>query len=129
MVLRYTVLESLMKRGIIPINKDFELEYRYYDRDVRYKYFNRKFEIYLIEKKGLRKKYLLHMDNCDFSSENWSPHIHKASNVNKKLYFGVSTLNWSDIKNNFFECVVGEIGENSRKSVKKAVGKILSPKC
>lgn len=118
-----------MKRGIIPINKNFELEYRYYDRDVKYKYFNRRFEIYLIEKKSLGKKYILHMDNCDPSSDNWAPHIHKASNVKKKLYFGVSTLNWSDIKKNFFDCIVSEIGENNKTNVKKAVSKILSPKC
>ena len=117
-----------MKKGIIPINKNFELEYRYYDKNAQYKYFNRKFEIYLIEKKGLGKKYLLHMDNCDINPGSWSPHIHKASNVNKKLYFGVSTLNWSNIKDNFLECVVEEIGENHRSSVRKAVGQILSPK-
>ena len=117
-----------MERGVIPINKNFEMEYRYYDKDVKYKYYNRKFEIYLIEKKGLGKNYVLHLDNCEVKPGKWSPHIHKASNVNKKLYFGVSTLNWTDIKNNFLECVVGEIGENHRPSVKKAVGKILSPK-
>ena len=117
-----------MKRGIIPINQHFELEYRYYDRNANYKYFNRKFEIYLIEKKTLRKNYVLHMDNCDISPGKWSPHIHKASNVKKKLYFGVSTLNWGDIKNNFLDCIVGELGENQRKNAKRAVSKLLSPK-
>ena len=71
-----------MKRGTIPINKNFELEYRYYDKDANYKYFNRKFEIYLLEKKTLRKNYVLHMDNCEISEGKWSPHIHKAKNVN-----------------------------------------------
>jgi hypothetical protein len=66
------------------------------------------------------------MDNCDQSR--WSPHIHKASNVKKKQYFGVSTLNWSDIRNNFLECIVAEIGEQHRRDAKKAVGKLLSPK-
>lgn len=117
-----------MKRGKISINNNFELEYRYYDKDANYKYFNRKFEIYLIGKKGLRKNYILHMDNCDTKPGKWSPHIHKASNVNKKIYFGVSTLNWTDIKNNFLDCVVGEIGEENRECTKKAVGKLLSPK-
>jgi len=117
-----------MKRGIVPINNQYELEYRYYDRDTNYKYFNRKFEIYLIEKKTLRKNYILHMDNCDISEGKWAPHIHKASNVRKKLYFGVSTLNWNEIKNNFFDCVVGEIGEPHRKNTQQAVSKLMSPK-
>ncbi|UCD14374.1 MAG: hypothetical protein JSW60_02875 [Thermoplasmatales archaeon] len=119
---------AIMERGTIPINQNFELEYRYYDKDVHYKYFNRKFEIFLIEKKALSKNYILHMDNCDMNPGKWSPHIHKASNVKKKLYFGVSTLNWSDIKNNFLESIVGEIGDRHKESIKKAVGKLLSPK-
>ncbi|MCK5261987.1 MAG: hypothetical protein KAJ44_07375 [Thermoplasmatales archaeon] len=117
-----------MKRGNIPINQNFELEYRYYDKDVNYKYFNRKFEIYLLEKKALKKNYILHMDNCDIRPGKWSPHVHRASNVNKKLYFGVSTLNWNDIKNNFLDCIIGEIGEKHKEGAKKAVGKLLSPK-
>jgi hypothetical protein len=117
-----------MKRGNIPINRNFELEYRYYDKDVNYKYFNRKFEIYLLEKKTLKKNYILHMDNCDISPGKWSPHVHKASNVSKKLYFGVSTLNWNDIKNNFLDCIIGEMGEEHKEDAKKAVGKLFSPK-
>jgi hypothetical protein len=117
-----------MQRGIIPINKQFELEYRYYDRDTSYKYFNRKFEIYLLEKKGIKKNYILHMDNCDTTPGKWSPHIHKAPSANKKLYFGVTTLNWSDIKNSFFDCVVSEIGDSNTEDIKKAVGKLLTPK-
>ena len=117
-----------MERGSININKNYELEYRYFDKDANYKYFNRKFEIYLIEKKSLKKNYVLHMDNCDTTPGKWSPHIHKAQNVNKKLYFGVTTLNWNDIKNNFIDCIVAEIGEKSRENVKKAIGKLSSPK-
>ncbi len=121
-------LVATMKRGTISINKNFELEYRYYDKDTNYKYFNRKFEIYLLEKKALRKNYVLHMDNCETSEGKWAPHIHKAENVNKKLYFGVSTLNWGDIKNNFLDCIVDEMGEKNRTHVKKAASKLMSPK-
>ena len=117
-----------MERGSIQINKNYELEYRYFERDINYKYFNRKFEIYLIEKKSLKKVYVLHMDNCDISPGKWSPHIHKASNVKKKIYFGMSTLNWNDVKNKFADCIVDEIGEKDRKNVKKATGKLSSPK-
>ncbi|MBN1281061.1 MAG: hypothetical protein JXA00_05370 [Candidatus Thermoplasmatota archaeon] len=117
-----------MQRGIIPINKEYELEYRYYDKDPAYKYFNRRFEIYLIGKKGLRKAYILHMDNCDTRPGKWAPHIHKASNVAKKLYFGVSTLNWNEVKENFLSALIGEIGAASAKDIKKAVGSLLSPK-
>lgn len=117
-----------MKRGIIDINKQYELEYRYFDKDNNYKYFNRKFEIYLIEKKTLRKNYVLHMDNCDKTPGKWSPHVHKAPNVNKKLYFGVTTLNWNDIKNNFMDCIISEVGEKYKENVRKAVGKLSSPK-
>jgi hypothetical protein len=66
-----------MDRGVIPINKNLELEYRYYDRDNRYKYFNRKFEIYLLEKKALRKNYIMHMDNSD--PRQMMPLFYKAS--------------------------------------------------
>ena len=33
-----------------------------------------------------------------------------------------------DIKNNFFECIVDEMGEKNRTHVKKAVSKLMSPK-
>jgi len=115
-----------MKRGTIPIGKEYEIEYRYFDKDPTFKYFNRKFEIYLLEKKTLKRNYLLHMDNCDIS--NWAPHLHKAPKVDKKLSFGVTTLNWTDIKKNFLECVVDEIGEKNRDHAKKAVNKLTSPK-
>jgi hypothetical protein len=117
-----------MDRGNIKINKNYELEYLYFDRDNDYKYFNRKFEIYLIEKKSLKKNYVLHMDNCDISPGKWSPHIHKASNVKKKIYFSMSTLNWNDVKNNLTNIIVDEIGEKDRTSVKKAIGELSSPK-
>ena len=117
-----------MDQGTIPINKNYELAYCYYEKDPKYKYFNRKFEIYLIEKKTLKKKYVLHMDNCDTKSGKWSPHIHKAPNVKNKLYFGVSTLNWNDVKNNFIDCVSAEIGGKQHENVRKAVGKLSSPK-
>ena len=117
-----------MDRGIIPINQNYELEYRYYERDPDYKYFNRKFEIYLIKKKSLSRNYVLHMDNCDTKSSKWSPHIHKAPNVGKKLYFGVTTLNWNNIKDNFTDCLIGEIGDKEKNNVRKAVGKLSSPK-
>ena len=117
-----------MDRGIVPINKNYELEYRYFERDPTYKYFNRKFEIYLVEKKALKKNYVLHMDNCDTTPSRWSPHIHKAPKVDKKLYFGVTTLNWNDIKNNFMDCLISEIGKEQRDKVRKAVGKLSSPK-
>ena len=117
-----------MNRGIINIDKQYELEYRYFDKDTKYTYFNRKFEIYLIEKKSLSKSYMLHMDNCETTQGKWAPHIHRAENVSKKLYFGVTTLNWNDIKNSFTDCVASEIGEKSRENVKKAIGKLSSPK-
>ena len=117
-----------MQRGIIPINQSYELEYRYYEKDLHYKYFNRKFEIYLIGKKGGKKSYILHMDNCDITPRGWAPHIHKASNVAKKLYFGVSTVNWNEIKENFYNCLVAETGETNKKDIKKAVVNLLSPK-
>lgn len=117
-----------MQRGVIPLNQFFELEYRYYEKDPRYKYFNRRFEIYLIDKKGLQKIYILHMDNCDIRPGHWSPHIHKATNVAKKLSFGVSTLNWNEIKDNFLAVISSEIGDAYKKDAKKAVAKLLSPK-
>jgi hypothetical protein len=117
-----------MQRGIIPINPYFELEYRYYDKDPHYKYFNRRFEIYLIGKKGMQKTYILHIDNCDTRPGKWAPHIHKASNVSKKLSFGVSTLNWNEMKENFLACIIGEIGDVYRKDAKKAVVHLFSQK-
>jgi 5,10-methylene-tetrahydrofolate dehydrogenase/methenyl tetrahydrofolate cyclohydrolase len=100
-----------MQRGIIPVNQFFELEYRYYEKDLNYKYFNRRFEIYLIGKKGAQKIY-----------------IHRASNVAKKLYFGVTTLNWNEIKDNFLAAIIAEIGDTYKSDAKKAVVSLLSPK-
>jgi len=117
-----------MNRGQIPIDNQYELEYRYYDRDATYKYFNRKFEIYLLEKKTVGKTCLLHMDNCDPTPGKWSPHIHKPPTIDKKLYFPVSTLNWGDVKTNLFECIVAEIGDDHKKNVKKAIAQLTSPK-
>ena len=117
-----------MQRGIISINQFFELDYRYYDKDLKYKYFNRRFEIYLIRKKNMQKIYLLHMDNCDTRPGKWSPHIHKASNVAKKLYFGVTTLNWNEIKDNFLVAIIAEIGDAYKADAKKAIVKLFSPK-
>ena len=117
-----------MKRGNIPISNDFELEYRYYDKDQKFKYFNRKFEIFLLEKKHLKKSYILHIDNANTTPGDFAPHVYIASNISKQLNLGVTTLNWNDIKNNFLEFVVKEIGENNRDTAKKALGKLHSPK-
>jgi hypothetical protein len=115
-----------MDRGIIPINKGYELEYRYYDRNAGYKYFNRKFEIFVVEKKTLRKNYVMHMDNAD--TRNMMPRIYKASTGRKKHEFGVTTLNWNDIRTKFTDYIVAELGEKQRNNVKKAIGKLSSPK-
>ena len=40
----------------------------------------------------------------------------------------MSTLNWNDVKNNLANCIVDEIGEKDRMNVKKAIGKLSSPK-
>lgn len=114
-----------MDRGSIAINKNYELEYRYYDKDTDFKYFNRKFEIFLLEKKLSKKKYILHMDNSD--TNNMKPFVYKAD-IKRRYDFGVSTLNWNDIKNNFMDFIIAEIGENEKHYVKKAIGKLSSPK-
>ncbi len=114
-----------MDKGTIPINKNYMLEYRYHDRDNNYKYFNRKFEIYLLEKKLLSKNYLMHMDNSDTSI--MKPCIYKGDKT-RKVQHGVTTLNWNSIKNNFLEYLVKEIGENNRKNAKKALSELSSPK-
>jgi hypothetical protein len=114
-----------MDKGKIPINKTYEFEYRYHDRNTDYKYFNRKFEVFLLEKKPIRPQYLMHMDNSD--TRHMAPGVYKASK--KKRYdFGVTTLNWNDIKNTFLDYVIEEIGEKHREETKKAIGKLTSPK-
>ena len=115
-----------MDRGVIPINKNYELEYRYYDRNNQFKYFNRKFEIYLLEKKTLRKNYILHMDNSD--PRQMMPGVFKANTGKKRHDFGITTLNWNDIKTKFTDYIVEEVGERQRENVKKAINKLNSPK-
>ena len=117
-----------MEHGSIPISKDYEIQFRYYDKDQTYKYFNRKFEVLLLEKKALKKNYLLHMDNTDTSKGNFKPKIYTTQHVNKKMNLGVTTLNWNDIKNNFLDVIVTHIGENHRDPAKKALNKLHSPK-
>ncbi len=115
-----------MDRGVIPINKEFELHFNYYDKDQKFKYFNRKFEIILVEKKTLRKNYIMHMDNADPCQ--MMPRIYKASTGKKKHEFGVTTLNWNDIKTKFTDYIITEVGEKQRENVRKAVSKLSSPK-
>lgn len=115
-----------MDKGTIPINKDFELEYRYYDKDLNFKYFNRRFEIYVLEKKTLKKNYIMHMDNAN--PHEMMPTLHKASTGSKKYDFGVTTLNWNDIKTKFTDYIVSELGEKERKNIRKAISKLISPK-
>jgi len=115
-----------MDKGTIPINKNFELEYRYYDKDPNYKYFNRKFEIYVLGKKTLKKHYVMHIDNAN--PREIMPTLQKASTGGKKYDFGVTTLNWNDIKTKFTDYIVSELGERERKNIKKAISKLISPK-
>lgn len=115
-----------MVRGVIPINKEFELQYNYYDRDQKFKYFNRKFEIILVEKKTLKKNYIMHMDNADPGQ--MMPRVYKASTGKKKHEFGVTTLNWNDIRTKFTDYIVAELGEKQREKVKKAIVQLNSPK-
>ena len=115
-----------MDRGVISINKNFELEYRYYDKNTKHKYFNRKFEIYVLEKKSLRKNYVMHMDNSD--PRQMMPGIFTAKTGKKRYEFGVTTLNWNDIKTKFSDFVISELGEKQRNNVKKAFGQLSSPK-
>lgn len=114
-----------MERGTIPIDKKHELEYRYHDRDKRYKYFNRKFEVYLLEKKLIGKKYIMHMDNSDLNKI--TPNVY-TSEGKRRFDFGVTTLNWNDIKSSFLEFIIEEIGEEKEKKAKKAINKLTSPK-
>ena len=113
-----------MDRGTIPINKNYEFQYAYYDRDTKFKYFNRKFEIILVEKKTIKKNYVMHMDNSD--PRQMMPVLYEASTRRKKHDFGVTTLNWNDIKTKFTDYIIEEIG--NKEMVKKAISKIVSPK-
>lgn len=115
-----------MDKGVIPINKEYEIQYHYFDRDQQFKYFNRKFEIILVEKKTLKKNYVMHMDNAD--PRQMMPRVYKASTGKKKHEFGITTLNWNDIKTKFTDYIVAEIGEKQRNNVKKAIGVLSSPK-
>jgi hypothetical protein len=115
-----------MDRGSIPINKNYELAFCYYDKDTRFKYFNRKFEIFVLEKKTLKKNYVMHMDNADIRQ--MMPRVCKASSGNRRHDFGITTLNWNDIKTKFTDYIVAELGERQRNNVKKAIGKLSSPK-
>jgi hypothetical protein len=115
-----------MDRGKIPINKNYEFEYRYYDKDPNYKYFNRKFEVFLLGKKLVKPEYILHMDNSDI--RHMAPGVFKASHGKKRHDFGITTLNWNDIKNTFLDFVIEEIGVKNKESSRKALTKLSSPK-
>ena len=115
-----------MDKGSIPINNKYELEFRYYKRDNSYKYFNRKFEVFLLKKKILGRDYIMHMDNSDKSKI--MPDVYKGPNGNQRMDLGLSTLNWNDIKNNFLDFIVEEIGREEKEKAKKAINKLSSPK-
>ena len=115
-----------MDRGVIPINKEYDLQFQYYEKDPAYKYFNRKFEIVVVEKKTLRRNYVMHMDNAD--TRQMMPRVYKASTGKKRHEFGITTLNWNDIKTKFTDYIVAELGEKEREHIRKAIGKLSSPK-
>jgi hypothetical protein len=115
-----------MEKGIIDVNKEYAIGYKYHDRDSNYKYFNRKFEIIVI-KKSEPSTFILLMDNCDTRGGKWFPHLHKP-NSKTKYYLGVFILNWNEVKNKFLECIVSEVGTEHKEDFKKALNKLLSPK-
>jgi len=53
------------------------------------------------------------------------PRVYKGR---QKSDFGITTLNWNDIRTKFTDYIVSELGEKQRNNVKKAVGKLSSPK-
>jgi hypothetical protein len=115
-----------MDRGVVPISQEFELQYHYIDKDPKFKYFNRKFEIIVVEKKTIGRNYVMHMDNAD--PRQMMPCVYKASTGRKKHEFKVTTLNWNDIKTKFIDEIVMELGENRRGNIKKAIAQLSSPK-
>jgi len=115
-----------MDRGIIPISKEFDIQYQYFDKDPRYRYFNRKFEIIVVQKKMLGRNYIMHMDNAD--PRKMIPIVYKASTGSKRHEFKATTLNWNDIKTKFIDHIVLELGETERNNIKTAIGKLSSPK-
>jgi len=68
----------------------------------------------------------MHMDNAN--ARQMMPKVYKASSGNRKMDFGITTLNWNDIKTKFTDYIVAELGEKQRNNVKKAIGKLSSPK-
>lgn len=118
-----------MEQGIIPVNKEYDIAYRYYDRDSAYKYFNRKFEIMLVtkNKSGSERNIVLLLDNCDPNNPRWFPHLHKPGKKSK-YYFGVATLNWNDIKKKFLSAMCKEIGDQHADELEAALDTLFSPK-
>jgi len=74
----------------------------------------------------LNRAYVMHMDNAD--PRNMMPRVYKASTGSKKHEFGITTLNWNDIKTKFTDYIASELGEKQRGNIKNAVGKLSSPK-
>jgi hypothetical protein len=66
------------------------------------------------------------MDNANPSD--MKPTVHKASTGGKKHDFGVTTLNWNDIKTKFGDYIVSELGERERENIRKAISRLNSPK-
>ncbi len=119
--------EIAMQQGRIPVDRQFDLEFRYHEKDSSFKYFNRKFEVALV-KKGVRKTAVFQVDNSDAKSMMPSYYVATDSGRVKKLNVGLSSLNWNEIKNNLVESVVTQFDSIDRESLKKAVGKLHSPK-
>jgi len=119
--------EIAMEQGRIPVDKQFDLEFRYHEKDAAFKYFNRKFEVALV-KKGVRKMAVFQVDNSDAKSMMPAYYVATESGRVKKLNVGLSSLNWNEIKNNLVESVVTQFDGIDRENLKKAVGKLHSPK-
>ena len=64
------------------------------------------------------------MDNAN--TRQMMPKVYKASS-GKKMDFGITTLNWNDIKTKFTDYIASELGEKQRENIRKAIGKLNSP--
>lgn len=112
-----------MKR-MIDVNANYEIEYRYSEKDRDYKDFNRLNVVVLLSKDKTGNRVVLRADNSDKQTGLWPMHIHIPDSKDRSyfVYWG-STLesNWDRFKGSFSDEAVKLVGEEHREDLGKAL--------
>src|SRR5271157_3247559 len=113
----------------IPVNADYEIEYRYSGFD-KTKVFNKDFSIILLKRGAKGNRVVLRADNNhDLKTNKWAVHIHTADGNNHfSLFFGgTDESNFETFKKQIIEYAVKQISSENKEDLEAAFEQIKFP--